>query len=79
MPDYTPKTFASGDILTADNMNNVDLGINQALALGRNALTASSGVSVTQTQTLTDGQRQQARSNIGAAHIVVNGTTLEIS
>lgn len=77
MANYQPTRYANGQILKASDMNNVDDGINQALALGQNALTASSGVSLNP-QSLNNTQQNNARANIGAAKIVVEGTTLKI-
>jgi hypothetical protein len=77
MADYQPTRYTNGQILKASDMNNVDDGIQQALALGQSALTASSGVSLNP-QSLNEAQKNNARANIGAAKIVIEGTTLKI-
>lgn len=76
---YVKHTYSSGDILTADNMNHIEDGLYAVTNTANAALTRSVGVVVDDNQYFTSTEKQRARTNIGAAHISVNDTTLVIS
>lgn len=67
---YTKKTWVNGETIYASGMNNMEDGIADADAA------ASNSVHFNEVQSLTDSQKDQARSNIGALKASVANNTL---